>query len=181
MKFYDYLIKNRNILVFFTCINLFALIVNVLGIKAEYNDACPYVIHNMLCSGEIKNSDLSKGNFWPFVDYYEVVENAWRCPRVQGERASGFRGVFRFYDYSEFFIYSLVLLLLMYVKWDVNSRNKIAFGRYSYSKNKKNPLSILLKPNITIEENPKVKLFIVTWLFIITIIVVLLYDFLSLS
>lgn len=122
MKFKEYLIGKRNIIIILMCINSFALIVNFLGLKGRFDDGrCDQIEHNFftdLAISETKHSREShNNNFWPFVKFFETSERYcggdWETRHIKS-----FRGIFRYYDYSEFFIYSIIILLVLYISWE---------------------------------------------------------------
>ncbi len=124
MKFKDYLISKRNIIILLMCINCFALGVNMLEIKGEFKDEkCPdYIFHNLFCSGRDEyNARLSQQNFWPFVEYFHWSDRSYYCG---GGSRDEFKGVFRYFDYSEFIIYSLLMLLVFYLRWESSKKSK---------------------------------------------------------
>lgn len=125
MKFKDYLNKKRNIIIFLMCINCFALGVNMLNIRAKLHDsACPdFINHYLLSSGTYGNKSLSKSNFWPFVKYFEFSEGSYYCEAGSKEQ---FKGVFRYYDFSEFIIYSILIVLGLYIRFELTKKGKKA-------------------------------------------------------
>jgi hypothetical protein len=123
MSFREYLITRRNAIIVLMCVNCFALAVNTLDIKGKFNDdRCPdYVTHYFLSSGSSSNEKLTQQNFWPFVKYFEFSESSYYC---QFGPKEAFKGIFRYYDYSEFFVYSILILLAFYIKWESSKKGK---------------------------------------------------------
>ncbi len=125
MSFKEYLISKRNIIIILMCINSFALIVNVLEIKGSIKDGrCPdYMSHYLLSDGDWSKSfsgyygeNRYQQNFWPFVKFSKHSEGSYYC--YGGRDRKEFCGIFRYYDYSEFFIYSALVLLGLYIRWE---------------------------------------------------------------
>ena len=125
MSFIKYLIWRRNIIIILMCINCFALGVNILGIKGEIkDDQCPdHVTHHILSSGEYGEYGVNgeygtqkfQNNFWPFVKFWKPFDTPYYCG-VQSKKV--FLGVFHYFDYSEFLVYSLIILLVFYMRWE---------------------------------------------------------------
>lgn len=121
MSFKEHLISKRNIIILLMCINSFALIVNFLEIKGEIKDnRCPSqgISHYILSDGR-EDDDFSSNpyqqNFWPFVKFLKPSSSAkYYCGREIAE----FKGVFRYFDYSEFLVYSASILLGFYIAWE---------------------------------------------------------------
>jgi hypothetical protein len=132
MNFKQYLNSKRNIIILLMCINSFALIVNVLEIKGEIKDnRCPSqdISHYILSDGRENAPSFYwrnpyQQNFWPFVKFLVPSDNAkYYCGREIAE----FKGVFRYFDYSEFFVYSLIILLGFYIRWEYLRKQSIGF------------------------------------------------------
>lgn len=140
MTFLNYLNTNRNLIIKFYIINLLALFVNLFHIEGKFlTDGCNenYPTENALFTKEIVtiyeqpfNEDVSgyssgemeiysKGKFYPFVPFFKhnILNGKSYC-------SNSFYGIFAFYDYSEFIAYSLLLLLILYFKWDKKNRVK---------------------------------------------------------
>jgi hypothetical protein len=117
MTFKNYLISKRNAIIVLLCLNSFALLVNMLSIKGVYDDAnCPEKLyHYFWSSGSFKNDALTKQNFWPFVEFYEFYDFSSECNGVSKKK---FMGIFRFYDFSEFIVYFLLMILFFYIRWE---------------------------------------------------------------
>lgn len=123
-SFKDYLIAKRNIIIVLMCINSFALIVNILKIEGSFKDwRCSRLTHNLFYYSDseyenVKSSEF-KENFWPFVQFFTTDESRWYCDDWEDRHRNEFRGIFRYYDYSEFFVYSILILLGLYISWEV--------------------------------------------------------------
>jgi hypothetical protein len=124
MSFKEYLISKRNIIIFLMVINSFALLVNVLEIRGKIDDPdCPeYLEHYILSDGNWSyafsgyyGKNPYQRNFWPFVDFFEFSERSYYCGVGRKDRFSGF---FRYFDYSEFFVYSVIMILGFYIRWE---------------------------------------------------------------
>ena len=94
------------------CINFFALIVNLLGIRGRFvsvegreknvvnifthSKGFKYKILNLFEDGRFKDN---YEEFWPFVDF------------TNSNNLSGsiFKGIFCYFDFSEFIIYSIII------------------------------------------------------------------------
>lgn len=110
------------------CMNSFALIVNFLEIKGSFEDGkCPdYLEHYLLSDGNWSKSfsgysggNKYQQNFWPFVKFFEGTESSYYCDGDwQSRHRKEFKGIFRYYDYSEFFIYSILVILGFYISWE---------------------------------------------------------------
>ncbi len=129
MKFKEYLIGKRNIIIILMCINSCALIVNILGLQGEFKDGrCDKIEHKFFTDWDISepndyvlrgHNESYNNNFWPFVKFFKTSERAWYCDGDWETRhIESFRGIFRYYDYSEFFIYSIIILLVLYISWE---------------------------------------------------------------
>jgi hypothetical protein len=122
-SFKEYLIAKRNFIIILMCINSFALIVNVLEIKGSFKDGrCPkYMSHCLLTDGVgYYGENQYRQNFWPFVTFFESSDNYFYCDGGwESWHRKSFRGIFRYYDYSEFFLYSILILLGLYISWEV--------------------------------------------------------------
>lgn len=120
-SFKEYLIAKRNIIIILMCINSFALIVNVLGIRGSFDDSrCPdYMSHNLLTERNNEDEKEYRQNFWPFVKFFKSSDNYFYCDGGwEAWHRKSFRGIFRYYDYSEFFVYSILILLGLYISWE---------------------------------------------------------------
>ena len=127
-SFKEYLIAKRNIIIILMCINSFALIVNVLEIRGSFDDGlCPnHMRHFLLSDGDWSRAfsgyyggNRYQQNFWPFVKYFKTCEYCGYCDvSWENRHRKEFRGIFRYYDYSEFFVYSILILLGLYISWE---------------------------------------------------------------
>jgi hypothetical protein len=115
MNFKQYLNSKRNIIILLMSINCFALVVNVLEIRGENEDEmCSNVVHCMFTSDNYEDKQYQE-NFWPFVTFTELDYKAVYCGFQSKTR---FLGFFHYFDYSEFIVYSMLLVLLFYIRWE---------------------------------------------------------------
>jgi hypothetical protein len=137
MKFIEYLNLKRNIIIILLSLNGFALTVNTLGIQGEFDDNyCPYFKHSLLSSGNYSDQKLFQKNFWPFVEFYNPVEyydNYFKLMSpykyFECQKKDLFKGIFRFFDSSEFFLYSILIILYFYIQWELKLKKNTIFSR----------------------------------------------------
>jgi len=122
MKFSDYLKSKRNFLIFWFVFHGFALFVNVFKLEGQliyevkwekdtlYTDHLSEKYVNIFTSNESNGFRESTSSFWPFSVKYERI----------GDYKLFFPGIFYKYDYSEFIAYSLLIILIFYIKWEKN-------------------------------------------------------------
>ena len=126
INFFEFLILKRNTLIILMCINCFAWGVNILGIRGEYRftpKECSKKIernffsHYLFCSenGDSYIEEEYESNFWPFVDYFEDDRDSFLC---SFDGISEFKGLFRYFDKSEFIFYSVLIFLMLYFRWE---------------------------------------------------------------
>lgn len=122
MTFKNYLISKKTLIIFFFLFQFLALFVNIFGIEGQFNTkyssrSYPCRIDCFFTDHKYNggNEDIYQKNFWPFVDFF--TSNPWDS--LCDHR---FRGVFRYYDYSEFIAYSLLFFLILYLAWNPNKK-----------------------------------------------------------
>lgn len=112
MKKLSYTLKQKKIIAILMCINFFALVVNLLGIKGNitsgsgadktifniftHSKGFQYRILNMF--DDVRFADNYE-EFWPFVEFTKSHNLAGYL----------FKGIFCYFDFSEFIIYSILI------------------------------------------------------------------------
>ena len=150
MRFSEYLKSKTNLLVIWFLFHGIALFVNVFNIKGDVSSETKYIedrtskrvfndIYLLTVDKSMRPYNEKKSEaFWPFVNFYS---NKLKGPDYsrngyEGDKADyyitrfvEFNGIFFQYDYSEFLAYSVLLFLVLYLKWN---------SRYTSTKSKKN-------------------------------------------
>lgn len=132
MKFGQFLIEKRNLIILIMAINSFALGVNILGVNYtwgscwqktnNYGGGYHGAQNSLFSFYNYTNANNQYGlynkqseNFWPFVDFFE--KNRYRD-------CKDFLGIFNNYDSSEFFVYTILLFLVLYIYWETNVKKR---------------------------------------------------------
>lgn len=139
-NYFQFLKARQKTIVIFISINIFILFINILHIEVPFKSStpgCGQWNNKFLTSEFVYNEEenygmrgfvdinlVNKKKFWPFVSYFEYGGNAYPLGDCQGT----FKGIFVYYDISEFIAYSFFFFLFMYFKWSsmvVSERNSI--------------------------------------------------------
>lgn len=112
MNFFNYSIRQKKIITVLMCINLLALITNFLGIQGRIASGKgeEKIIFNFFTNS--KGFSFNFLNYWEDVRFNDNYQEFW--PFVEFEKSSNvsgllFKGVFCYFDFSEFIIYSLII------------------------------------------------------------------------
>jgi len=120
VNFLSYLGSKRNLLIFWYCfhgLGLFVNSFNILGnVKSEKFSSDDTFIHVNL----LTYKKYAYNEFWPFVSFVsdESISD-------MGKHHKYFNGIFYDYDISEFIFYSLFILVILYVIWNVKQKKKV--------------------------------------------------------
>lgn len=122
-------LKERRFLIVWTCINIFALIVNITPIRGKIRNAeeSNTLIHDRVVLDSYKpgfyiwTSGEDKIFFWPFTKFFD--KEISRVPSgnenygflTSKSRLKNFQGIFNGYDFSEFIIYSILGFAIIFV------------------------------------------------------------------
>lgn len=131
MSFKSYLIKHKNLLIFWFLFHGFALFVNVFNIEYDLNSMNPPgVIEKkfVFTNSEYKSE---RKTFWPFVMYkpgpYYFTDEERNMLRDRPDfsqwRIDKFNGIFFQYDISEFIFYSILIFLILYLVWETKRKS----------------------------------------------------------
>lgn len=112
MKFENYLSVKRNVLILWFAVHGFGLFVNFFGIEGKVNSR-GHTSTRIFTTTQRGSSS----HFWPFVGIYKsnVSYNPFSN---KTEDFSAFKGLFYRYDISEFIAYTMLILGILYFKWD---------------------------------------------------------------
>jgi len=139
MTFPKYLNNKRNFLILWLCFHFLALFLNffkIEGIIQEGNRVCincqtEASIHLFTDQYE-KEDDESISNFWPISGITTTYvydggprrkKSLFYSPEDNERKVVNFNGIFNDYDISEFIAYNLILLVILYFKWDKRFKN----------------------------------------------------------
>ena len=136
MAFTEYLNSKRNLLVFWFLFHTFALFVNYFQIEGLYSIR-RYAEHvesgdddNYYIFTKAEDFKDSKQKFWPFVKFIVNKNEVYKQYGWQSKyNPIDFNGIFYEYDISEFIAYSLLVILVLYLKWNSKKKKKI-YPRY---------------------------------------------------
>lgn len=134
MEFKNFLYTKRKLIVLWIIFHSIALFVNLFEIEGTISvEKYSYItvghnqtIFNLFTSHYVYydepinsysstigggTSEFTYSCFWPFVRF---TENG----KLNSFKGNSFYGIFIFYDYSEFIVYLLLLLIILYFRWE---------------------------------------------------------------
>ncbi len=138
MTFPNYLNSKRNFLIIWLCFHFFALFLNVFkieGVIREVENCANCQTRSylyLLTNQHEREGDESFSNFWPisgitttyvYNSGYFKQKNIFYSPEDYETKYVNFNGIFNDYDISEFIAYNLILLVILYFKWDKRFKN----------------------------------------------------------
>jgi hypothetical protein len=119
MTFSTYLKQKQKLIILWVSFHSIALFVNFFHIKgsfSEYPSPPGYTFYLFTSSHSKSDFNQSSKDFWPFVEYLDK----WSPDLPQPD----FYGVFNRYDFSEFIAYLVILLVILYFRWNSKYETK---------------------------------------------------------
>ena len=103
----------KRVILILMIINSFALFTNYFGISYKINDTSELFTKSVGIQESYRTDIHDEGNylttnkehFYPFVDFYDGYYKTYT-----------FRGIFAFYDTTEFFVYTLVIFGIVLIR-----------------------------------------------------------------
>jgi hypothetical protein len=130
--FTDYIKSKKNLLIIWFLFHGFALFVNVCDIGGDItSQSNPHYISGLLVYDytgytylftNSLTSSAKAGHFWPFVKFYDKYYGHYQ----NGDEypVTMFNGIFYQYDISEFLAYTILIFLILYIRWNSNYPDK---------------------------------------------------------
>ena len=103
----------KRVVLILMLLNTFALFTNYFGLSYKLNDTSELFTKSVGVQESYRTSILDDGNylttnkekFYPFIDFYDGYYNNYT-----------FRGIFAYYDTTEFFFYTLLIFGILLIR-----------------------------------------------------------------